>query len=150
MHQEGDYVWTTAGTVMAGTEKRIPPGGCSLETTKGLHGAQEQGEAVPGARLPGLPPGPWPIVTSATGTYDGAGNMSGTYTLSLGGTVMSGEFAGKHFVNPNCTFTDEFSPLPGLKVHHAGTIVGEGPFLEELYIYSDPGTVIVGRAKMQR
>jgi hypothetical protein len=86
-------------------------------------------------------------VNSATPTYDGAGNFSGTYTLSVGGAIVPGTFTGTYFVNPDCTYSDEFTPLPHFVVHHAGTITGEGMLQEIDYIYTDAGVVISGRAK---
>jgi hypothetical protein len=85
-------------------------------------------------------------VNTATPTYDGAGNFSGTYTLSVGGAIVPGTFTGTYTVNPDCTYSDEFTPLPSVVVHHAGTITGEGLLQEIDYIYTDAGVVIFGRA----
>jgi hypothetical protein len=118
---------------------------CSLATLKGTYGVLEQGTVV--GQLPGFPPPPFPVVNSATPTYDGAGNFSGTYTLSVGGAIVPGRFTGTYSVNPDCTYSDEFTPLPNFVVHHAGTITGEGTLREIDYIYTDAGVVVSGRAK---
>lgn len=148
--QQIAYIYKDAGLIISGTAKKAPPTGCSLASLKGVYGGLEQGEAVPGAQLPGLPPGPWPFAASGLDTYDGAGNVSGTFTVSVGGTIVPGTFNGKYFVNPDCTYSDEFTPLPGVTVHHAGTIAGSGVFRKVLFIYSDSGTVIVGTHTRQR
>jgi hypothetical protein len=98
-------------------------------------------------QLPGLPPPPFPFAASATPTYNGAGKFSGTFNASFGGVIVPGKFTGTYTINPDCTYSDEFTPLPGLVIHHAGTITGDGMFREIHYIYSDAGLVISGTAK---
>lgn len=122
-----------------------PPGRCSLATLKGTYGVLEQGTIV--GQLPGFPPPPFPVVISAIPTYDGAGKFSGTFTASFGGAIVPGTFTGTYTVNPDCTYSDEFTPLPSLVVHHAGTITGEGVIRQIDYIYTDAGVVIFGTAK---
>jgi hypothetical protein len=122
-----------------------PPGRCSLATLKGGYGVLEQGTVV--GQLPGFPPPPFPVAISANPTYDGAGNFSGTFAASFGGAIVPGTFTGTYTVNPDCTYSDEFAPLPDFVVHHAGTITGEGIFRQIDYIYTDAGVVIFGTAK---
>jgi hypothetical protein len=122
-----------------------PSRACSPATLKGNYGVLEQGTIV--GQLPGFPPPPFPVVNSATATYDGTGNFSGTYTLSVGGGIVPGTFTGTYIVNPDCTYSDEFTPLPDLVVHHAGTISGIGIWQRIDYIYTDAGVVISGTAR---
>jgi hypothetical protein len=140
-------IWSVPGTVVSGTLKKVPPGGCSLESLKGRYGVLEQGTTTAGAQFAGLPPGPWLFTNYATPTYDGAGNFSGTFTGSFGGAIAPGTFSGTYDVKSDCTYSDEFSPLPGITAHHAGTIVGEGASRQILYIYADHGLVIAGTAQ---
>ena len=124
---------------------KAPSRGCSLATLKGTYGVWEQGTVV--GDLPGFPPPPWLFANSAKATYDGTGNLSGTYTGSFGGAIVPGTFTGTYGVNPDCTYSDEFTPLPGFVVHHAGTITGAGVSLQIDYIYTDAGLVISGTTR---
>ncbi len=117
-------------------------GVCSVATTQGTYGVWEEGQNPPGT----------PVVIVGSVTFDGAGNMSGTWSGSFGGNVVPPTpFTGTYTVSPDCTYSDEFSPFPNnpsVVFHHWGTIIGHGK--EAHYIYSDAGTVISGTAKKSR
>jgi hypothetical protein len=120
-------------------------GGCSLATVHGTYGVWEQGTFV--GKIDGNPPG---ILVAIVGsvTYDGAGNLSGTWFGSFGGNVTPTLPAtGTYTVTPDCIYSDEFSPGPGLVLHHSGPIVGGGIHQEVHYIYTDAGTVMSGTLK---
>jgi hypothetical protein len=120
-------------------------GGCSLATIHGTYGVWEQGTFV--GKIDGNPPG---ILVAIVGrvTYDGAGNLSGTWFGSFGGSVTPTlPVTGTYTVSPDCIYSDEFSPGPGLVLHHSGPIVGGGIFQEVHYIYTDAGTVMSGTLK---
>jgi len=119
---------------------------CSSATLKGTYGTWEQGTVV--AQLPGLPTPPFPFVNAVIATYDGAGNFSGSFTGSFGGVTVPGTFSGTYVVNPDCTYSDQFTPAPlGVVVHHAGTITG-GELLRQInYIYTDSLLVVWGTAR---
>lgn len=121
------------------------PSDCSEANLNGTYGVLEQGTVV--GQLPGFPPPPWRFANSVIAVYDGAGNFSGTFTASAAGGIGMGAFAGTYTVKPDCTYSDEFTPAPGIVLHHAGTITGSGVFREIHYVYSDAGTVISGMAK---
>lgn len=123
---------------------------CSAETVKGKWVAFEQGAVV----IPGAPP--IPVVLVANVTFDGEGNLSGTYRASVGGftSVENGTFTGTYTVSADCAYSDFFTPTPNLfgtgPLHHTGFITGEGNFQEAHYIYSDVGgSAISGTAKRQ-
>jgi len=122
-------------------------GGCSLATLHGTYGVWEQGTFV--GKVGPNPPGPYPVDIVASATFDGAGNMSGTWSGSFGGVVSPpAPFTGTYTVSPDCIYSDEFSPgIPGFVLHHWGTMVGGGIFQEIHYIYTDAGTVMSGTVK---
>jgi hypothetical protein len=116
---------------------------CSEATLKGTYGVFEQGTDVFGP-----PNAPFPTVLTANPTFDGAGNFSGTFTASLGGTIVPGTFTGTYKVTADCAYSDEFLVLPLNEVlQHTGFITGEGTLQEIHYIYSHPGVVTAGTAK---
>jgi len=118
---------------------------CSLATLNGTYGVLEQGTVV--GQIPGLPPPPFPVALTANPTFDGAGNLSGTYSASFGGVPVRGTFRGTYTVNSNCTYSDEFTPSGGPVFHRAGTITGCGIFREVHYVSTDPWLVAFGAAK---
>jgi hypothetical protein len=122
--------------------------GCSLARLQGTYGFFEHGRYV--GQIGQLPPGPFPVAIAGSVTDDGAGNLSGTYTGSFGGVIVSAPFTGMYTVNPDCTYSDEFAPGPGLVLHTAGTISGDGMFQETDYIYTDAGIVMSGTSKKAR
>jgi hypothetical protein len=121
---------------------------CSEATLKGTYGVFEQGTLMVGPPNPIFPPAPFPIVTVANPTFDGAGNFSGTFTGSFGGIIVPGTFTGTYKVTSDCAYSDEYLVLPEMEVsHHTGFITGEGALQEIHYIYSDRGVVTAGTAK---
>ena len=123
---------------------------CSSQTIKGNWVAFEQGTAV----IPGAPP--ISVVIVADVTFDGAGNLSGTYRASIAGvtSVENGTLTGTYTVSADCSYSDFFTPSPNLfgsgPAHHTGYISGDGILQEAHYIYSDQGgSAISGTAKRQ-
>lgn len=133
-------------TVATKTNAANDPTPCSLATLNGAYGVIEQGSIV--AQLSGFPPPPFPVALAAIATYDGAGNESGTFKLSLGGLPVSGTFVGTYTVNSDCTYTETFiATPPGIApLHVSGIITGDGTFREIHYIYTDFGRVVSGIA----
>jgi len=120
------------------------PEGCTLATLHGTYGAWEQGMFT--GQVGPNPPGTQ-VAIVAIGTLDGAGNISGTWRGSFSGSVVPPTpFIGTYTVNPDCTYSDEFSPGgPGFVLHHWGVISDHGNEIH--YIYSDTGTVVSGTLK---
>jgi hypothetical protein len=123
----------------------VVPGTCSVATLKGTYGDLEQGTVV--AQLPGLPPPPFPAAESALVTFDGAGNLSATFTVSFDGMSMPGTATGTYVVKPDCKYSDSITPSGGAPGHHAGTITGKGLLREVNYIFTDPYIVGWGTLK---
>ena len=157
MSQEILVIGTDPGNASAATFRKTPVGRCSLATLKGRYGVLEQGEFV--ATIPLPPPLPplfpkGPFVNTANVTFDGAGHLSGEYIAVIGdGTVRQGDFSGTYTVGSDCKYTDEFTvtgtPVPGLTLHHQGSIAGEGMLQEVHYVYTDPISVVSGTGKKQ-
>ena len=122
------------------------PGNCSLATLKGKYGSLEQGTVVVDLGAP-FPPPPWPVALTAIDTYDGKGNLSGTYWANFGGIPVSGPFTGTYIVNPDCTYSDTITPEGESPSHRVGTITGEGIDQELQTIYTDAWLVAFGTAK---
>ncbi len=119
---------------------------CSLPTLQGTYGVLEQGTILLPVPIPGTPAPPFPVVISAIATFDGDGKFWGKWTGSFGGVIVPGTFAGTYRVNTDCTYSDEFSPLPGLVAHHLGIVVGHGIFRQIQFMYSDLFVFATGTA----
>lgn len=123
-----------------------PPAVCSNTTLNGTYGDQEQGTVV--EQVPDFPPPPFPAVLSAIVTFDGAGNVSATYTASFAGALMSSTATGTYTVHPDCTYSAETTDSStGLSFQHAGTITGQGMLQELNFTYSSGPVVGIGTAK---
>ncbi len=121
--------------------------GCSVVTLNGTYGVLEQGTVLLALPIPGTPPPPFPFATTVVATFDGGGKFWGKWTGSFGGVIVPGTFAGTYQIKPDCSYTDEFSPLPGLTAHHAGVIAGRGMFQELQFMYTDPFGFGTGTSK---
>ena len=75
-----------------------------------------------------------PFAGTGASTSDGAGNISGTITLSSNGHIATGPYTGTYVVNPDCTGTLT-STSGGANVSFV--IVGGGK--ETLGVATDPG-----------
>ncbi|HXY50116.1 MAG TPA: hypothetical protein VEI01_11735 [Terriglobales bacterium] len=139
-----------ATTVVAQTNAVSDSKPCSLTSLKGTYGVLEQGTIV--GQVPGFPPNfppPYPIVLAASATYDGAGNLSGTFKISIGGVPLTGTFTGTYTVSSDCIYVEKFLATPPgiVPLHDSGIITGNGIFREIHYIYTDSDRVISGTAK---
>ncbi len=121
---------------------------CSQETLNGTYVAFEQGQFVTEIPNPitNSPPPLFPLgpfINSAKATFDGKGNVSGTYVAVIGdGRVRRGEFSGTYLVGADCTYSDAFTVTTGVPVpvplFHEGFITGEGILQEVHYVYVVP------------
>lgn len=116
--------------------------GCSIKTITGSFGFVEQGTLLPPAVL-----APVPYTNTGIATFDGDGNVSGTFTRNAGGSTASGTFTGTYTVDADCTFTIDFTTSTMLHLHQTGNITGDGIFQEGHYIYTDAFLVATGAAR---
>lgn len=108
---------------------------CSLDTPKGTFGYSYSG-IVLGLNI------------AATGpiTFDGAGNLSATYNVNLGGKPFQGAFTGTYTVNADCTSTFILHlPLLGISTNGSLVIVNQGK--ELFFTGTDPNVAVTGIAK---
>jgi len=114
---------------------------CSAKSLDGTYGFVVNGTNVGGALVPGR--------VSATGiaTADGAGNLTGTDTVSVNGTIIRRAISGTYSVNANCTgqatFTHNFAQ-PTLRDFALVQNKQESTFIQ-----TDTGAVTTGTAKKQ-
>lgn len=111
-----------------------PGHGCSNATFSGSYGMNLTGTWPQGA-----------IIDVGQAVADGAGNITGTNTISLGGAIYAGvSFTGTYSVAPDCTLTATFNAagFPTVTVSGAITDGGNGLFLVE----TDSGTSVGGTA----
>jgi hypothetical protein len=118
---------------------------CSLRTLHGRYGIFAQGTLLATSAHPA-----YPFVVSGIFTYDGEGNVSGTYNQSVGGGISTALTAeGTYQVNPDCTYSAELTTPAGV-VHRVGTITGEGMLQEIHILYTDSSSVAFGTLKKIR
>ena len=101
--------------------------------------AGDWGYTVTGTRLP-----VGPAASVGTVHFDRGGNLSGTQTLSIGGTIVQGEvLTGTISVNPDCTgssvLTVSNTPFP--RVAHLD-VVWVNSSNEFLAIFTDAGLIL--------
>ena len=97
-------VQTDSWIVLTRTMEKMPEwDSCSLSTLKGSYSVQGEGTVV--AQVPGWPAPPIPLAEEANYSLDGAGNVSGSFTANVDGTVVTGTINGTYAVKPNCTGT---------------------------------------------
>lgn len=134
MQREIHYIDVNAPFVGAGMFQRTPQGGCSLQTLKGTYVNLEMGS---------VPSVPAFLALSATATYDGKGDLSGTATLNNNGVSKTDPYTATYEVNADCRYSDEIT-FEGQTSHRVGIIMGEGIDQEVHVIYADPGIVATG------
>ena len=142
MLQEIHFVVTDPGFVASGTDKKIPPQGCSLETLEGSYALFGQGSVT--AYTP-------PALLTHVGvfSYDGKGNFAGKDTIALNGATIPDEFTGTYTVSANCTVSVEIHSTAVGVVHQLGRITGEGKQREVHLIITDPGFMFLESTRKQ-
>ena len=109
---------------------------CSLRTMEGTHGYSYSG-TIFGAGL---------IAAVGPITFDGEGNLSATYTVSLNGKSFEGAFTGTYTVDADCTgMITLHLPLLGLTSKGSFVIVNQSR--ERFFTGTDPGVTITGVTK---
>ncbi len=137
---------TTVATITAAQDRDSDPGRpreCSLKTLQGRFGYFAQGTVL---AVPSVHPA-LPLVVSGIFTYDGEGNVSGTYNQSVGGGISTGLTAeGTYLVKSDCTYSAQLNTPNGV-VHRVGTITGEGMRQEIHVLFTDPSSVAYATLK---
>ena len=133
----------SAALMMTSTVASADPGvglpACTPEKLAGRYGFSLTGIILPGNPA-GLPPGP--VVATGVMVLDAYGNMHGTNTLSVNGSVTKGvPFDGTYQLNPDCTFT---LVDPGYFTNY-GVVVANGN--ELLVMSTDFGMVLTSTSK---
>jgi hypothetical protein len=144
MSQEVHLIYTDPYRVISGTQRRMPPAGCSQETLKGTYGHFAHGFIT----LPNLPPR---VPASDVGMFeaDGWGTFFGNQTTSVAGTKLLNDYTATYTVNADCTVSATITNLDGEVIHEFGTITGEGRLQEGHLIVSAPGWIFSETVKKQ-
>lgn len=140
-----NFIYTDSMLVAWGTARKIPQGGCSLASLQGAYGLLGQGTVY--NAMPGFTP-PFPAAHSGNLTADGAGNMSGSDTMTLEGVVIPDTFTVTYTVRRNCAYSSTITTSVGV-FHETGTITGSGQLQQINKIMTDPGMVWVDTVKKQ-
>ena len=111
---------------------------CDQRTVAGTYGFQGQGTLGIGT------PQPIPAAETGMATADGAGNLAGNVTFSLGGQVLSTPFTGTYQVSADCTIVETITFGTQTR-HQQGVIVSRGQQID--FIDTDPGTVLTRVAR---
>ena len=144
MSQEIHLIYTDSYWTVSGTQRRIPIGGCSMETMKGTYGLFGEGFLT----LPNLPP---LLPGNHVGIFaaDGKGYFFGEDTSNVAGVVMPDTFTGEYTaINPDCSVSARINASDGV-FHEEGTITGVGNHQEGHLIITEPGWVFSESVKKQ-
>lgn len=75
-------------------------------------------------------------------TFDGKGNLSGSLTASLAGTIVTAAITGTYTANSNCTGTAQITPSGYPTADFNSVVVNAGK--ELLLIETDSNTIVSG------
>lgn len=111
---------------------------CTDQTVVGTYGFNGQGVLGFGT--------PQAVQAAETGmaTADGFGNLVGSVTFSVNGSILRTPFTGTYLVNPNCTISETISFGNQIR-HQEGVIVLDGKEID--FIATDPGAIVTRVAK---
>jgi hypothetical protein len=114
-----------------------------LRTIKGKHAVFGQGTI--------LAPDSPPLLVAHVGpfTADGAGHLSGSEDVTLGGFALHDTFTGEATVNPDCSMSVVITDSSGLVTNEWGVITGEGRSSEFNGIVTEPGWVFAESVNQQ-
>ncbi|MDT8070723.1 MAG: hypothetical protein ROO76_21390 [Terriglobia bacterium] len=117
---------------------------CSPATVKGNFGSHAEGTLF--VAFPDAPTPPYPVAAVGLHSFDGEGNWTIKYSISLGGSVVpwGATITGTYDVTPDCKITVSGVSMPA---QFMGTIMGEG-MTQTIYItYTDAARVQSGVLK---
>jgi hypothetical protein len=108
----------------------------SLATMKGSHGFVYNGTIA----------GSGPIASAGPIVFDGRGQLSANYNVTINGILFQGSFSGTYTVNANGTGTVTLNlPRLGIQSHGSFVIVNHGD--ETFFTSTDPGQTVTGFTK---
>ena len=123
------------------------PEGCSVATLNGSSGFAGDGFSTRGP-VPANISAFTPIAAIGVDTFDGAGHLSGSITVSSGGFIFSSPLSGTYTVNSDCTGSATVTETNGgFVIHLIFVIVDNGKQLRNFD--TDPGTVSFATAVRQ-
>lgn len=118
--------------------------GCSLDSLKGPYALERQGTII--AQLPGFPAPPAPFGEVNIATFNGAGSLSGSAVVNIGGVVLNPvTFTGTYTVNSDCTGTDTVFTGVGVTLHNSIVVIGGGRRF--ISTQTDPWAVVQARGQ---
>jgi hypothetical protein len=113
---------------------------CNNRTVQGSYGENTSGFISPDGGVTQIP-----FTGMGLFKLDGKGGLTGSDTVSIGGTVFPRQFTGTYAVAPDCTGTITFTDAYGNVGHNSATIVNGG---DAAYLIStNPGDTISGTAR---
>jgi hypothetical protein len=114
--------------------------GCNLETIRGSYSFTSQGMFTDPNSVPAGIGAFVPVVASGVDVFDGAGNISGRGTASVGGLIVAlNNVTGTYTMNPDCTGTFTFVLEDGSAFRAEFVVVDNGKEIRAMDI--DPGRV---------
>ena len=117
--------------------------GCTNASLSGAYGFRESGIFTPG---PIFPSGA-DFAGASRVVFDGHGNLSGTASSSIGGTIArDAPESGTYTVKSNCT-ASMTATVNGFTVHPELVLVDRGK--QVFVVWTDPGTVVSGQGMRQ-
>ena len=120
--------------------------GCSVATLKGPYAFKDQGFTTPGHTVNG--PTIFPFAAMGVEAFDGAGNVSVSYTLVVNGTTAAGlTGSGTYTVNSDCTGSVSFTTGDAAGLTFNIAVIGGGT--ESFGIHTSPGITGALDAKKQ-
>ncbi len=122
--------------LLASAVQAATSGTCTLATLKGTYGSMEMGTILVDFGF-GIPV-PFQALVAGVVTYDGAGNLTSSYTANFGGIIVPGAAQGTYTVNPDCTYSDS---VPATDSHREGVITGDGMSQEIHVVFTDSWVV---------
>lgn len=121
-------------------------GGCSVATLKGPYAFKDPGFTTPGRSVNGATV--FPFAAMGVEAFDGAGNVSASYTLVTNGAISAGlTGSGTYTVNSDCTGSVSFTTGDAAGLTFNIAIIGGGT--ETFGIHTSSGITGALDAKKQ-
>ena len=129
----------TSPRMLGASVVRAEEESCSVASLHGTYAIHAQGTIV-GQLPPPFPAPPFPFGEAGILKLDGAGMLSGTSTVNLGGVVLQPTATGSYTVNSDCTGSITIQSSAGFVLHDSIVVTDRGRRTVE--VQTDPFTVI--------